>query len=215
MYGSSQPQPAGGGYPPAGGHPGWQPPQPGWPPAGAPTPQPLPGPPGPGPGGSGSPAVIRAPRPPRAPRTAEQALRDLPARALGLVGAGLVVLTAAVPWLNAPGLPDSSGLRTASQLWAVGSVLSDVLKLAAVVWVLVPIAGTALWALRWVVRPWAWPAVFVSGVATLVLVVSVLVLVSGADGGGVGVGLWLGVAGASVSIAADILHFVRSTRSAA
>lgn len=187
MYGGVPPQPAGSGdYPPPGTNPGWPAPPSAWPGA--------------------TPAGIRA------PRTPEQAALDPALRATGLIGAALVVLTAALPWLSGPGLAHGSGLRMAGQLWVVGSLFSDVLRLAAGIWLLIPIAGAVLWALRWVKRPWAWSATLILGVATLALVISVLVLVANASLVGIGAGLWLAVAGAAVGVAADVLHLARSLR---
>lgn len=137
---------------------------------------------------------------------------DVPMRVLGLVGAGLVVLTAALPWLSGPGLPDGSGLATASRLWAVGGVLSDTLRLAAVLWIVIPLAGCALWALRWAVRGWSWLASFAVGLVTVGVTVAVMVTVGGANSGSLGVGIWVSLVGAVIGVVADLLHYVRTPR---
>jgi hypothetical protein len=94
----------------------------------------------------------------------------------------------------------------------VGGVLSDKLRLAAIIWILIPLAGCALWALRCAVRAWAWRVSFAVGVVTLGLTIAVVVTVVGADGAKVGTGIWICAVGAVMSLVADLFHYIRTAR---
>ena len=126
-----------------------------------------------------------------------------------------MIISAALPWLRGGGLPSGSGLDIASRLWAVGAAFSSTLQFAAILWIMIPLGGAVLWALRWVSRPWAWVASLAVGTAILAIVVSVAAIISGVSSGGPAAGLWLATAGAVAGVVIDVLHLLLRSRTKA